>query len=62
MKDLQTGYFSYQVFYDRLPCLGDTLFYLENAFINNQSLSLTDPNGQLLQLALHKCKATQDDY
>lgn len=48
LSKLQQGYSEYEVFYDRIPCVADSLFYLQNAIYSNMSLSPTSDYGMRL--------------
>lgn len=39
LQNLQKGYFSYEVFYNRIPCMADSLYYMQDAFMNNVSMT-----------------------
>lgn len=46
---LQSGFDAYEVFYNRVPCLADTLFFLQSAIYQNSSLTLESQSGKRLQ-------------
>jgi len=46
VKDFQFSFKDYRIFNDRLPCISDTFFYLQESIINNETLGDSTEEGK----------------